>query len=117
MNSKHMPPTRSRSSRRKTRGSVLILVVALLVLMALIGTAWISTTRVDRAAAVQTVNNTQIDLLVDSVVNIAKSGAVADVAQAGFFRGGPGYAHSDAAVTDDFLAARVPQLLDEVAPQ
>ena len=35
---------------RKARpGSILILVVALLVLMALIGTAWLSTARIDRS--------------------------------------------------------------------
>ena len=38
---------------RRRSGSVLILVVALLVLMALIGTAWISTARTDRYATVQ----------------------------------------------------------------
>jgi hypothetical protein len=54
-------------------GSVLILVVALLVLMALIGTAFLSTTRVDRYATVQHTNNTEIDLLVEGVKNMAKA--------------------------------------------
>jgi len=54
-------------------GSVLILVVALLVLMALIGTAFLSTTRVDRTAVVQHTNNTEIDLLLEGVKNMAKA--------------------------------------------
>jgi hypothetical protein len=54
-------------------GSVLILVVALLVLMALIGTAFLSSTRVDRYATVQHTNNTEMDLLVEGVKNMAKA--------------------------------------------
>ena len=53
--------------RRARPGSVLILVVALLVLMALIGTAFITTTGTDRASASQNMQNTQIDLLVEGV--------------------------------------------------
>src|ERR1044072_3701564 len=48
-------------------GSVLILVVALLVLMALIGTAYISTARIDRYNSTQNTKNTQADLIVDAV--------------------------------------------------
>src|SRR4051794_38671295 len=54
-------------------GSVLILVVALLVLMALIGTAFISTTRIDRVTSIMHVNNTEVDLLVEGVKNIASA--------------------------------------------
>lgn len=54
------------------RGSVLVLVVALLVLLALVGTAYLTTTRFDRAAGVQHVTNTQIDLLVDGVRRITE---------------------------------------------
>jgi hypothetical protein len=54
-------------------GSVLILVVALLVLMALIGTAFLSTTRVDRYATAQHVTNSEIDLLLEGVKNMAKA--------------------------------------------
>src|SRR5580693_8633450 len=54
-------------------GSVLILVVALLVLMALIGTAFLSTQRSDRYNVVQNTNNTEIDLLLEGVKNMAKA--------------------------------------------
>jgi hypothetical protein len=54
-------------------GSVLILVVALLVLMALIGTAFLSTSRVDRYSAVQQTNNAETDLLLEGVKNMAKA--------------------------------------------
>ena len=103
--------------RRSRYGSVLILVVALLVLMALIGTAWISTARVDRAAAVQHGSNTQVDLLVDGVTNMAVARLVADTSEAGKFRHWTGYNHFDDAQYDDFMASRVPVLRDEIAPQ
>src|SRR6476660_4412791 len=60
-------------------GSVLILVVTLLVLMALIGTAYIATTRTDRYTSAQHVKNTQIDLLVDGVVNQVTSAVNGDL--------------------------------------
>src|SRR5437870_2133784 len=53
--------------RRSRPGSILILVVALLVLMALIATAWMSTVRMDVYTAAQNSVNTQIDLLLDGV--------------------------------------------------
>lgn len=125
MNDKPNPPTpfpRSRTPRRAQRGSVLILVVALLVLLALIGTAWISTARVDRASTIQTTTSTEADLLVDGVVNMVVSRIVEDVngtgpndASAGVHRGA-GYTHTDSPATDDFLASRVPMFLDEIAP-
>jgi hypothetical protein len=56
---------------RKSRpGSVLILVVALLVLLALMGTAYISTTRIDRNSSAQNSFNTEIDLLIEAVCKI-----------------------------------------------
>jgi hypothetical protein len=118
MNTKPFPPTRSRPTRRRSakRGSVLILVVALLVLMALIGTAWISTTRVDRAASVQNVNNVQADLMIEAVVNIAKAGILADAGDGTLVRTGPGYASSDSAVSDSYLSSRLPVFVDETAP-
>src|SRR3954468_15660727 len=105
MNTQLIQPTRrtgGRKARRSKRGSVLILIVALLVLMALIGTAWISSARVDRAATIQHASNTEIELLVDGVVNMAKSGIIADASANGVPRG-PGYVPSDSTVTDKFL--------------
>ena len=55
-----------RRFRRARSGSVLILVIALLVLMALIGTAFITTTRTDRQASTQNEYNTQVELLVQA---------------------------------------------------
>ncbi|MGH7176924.1 MAG: hypothetical protein ACREJC_06065, partial [Tepidisphaeraceae bacterium] len=57
----------------RRRGSVLILCVALLVLIALIGTAWMSTVRTDLFASQQHTANTQIDLLVEGVKNMSKA--------------------------------------------
>jgi len=109
------PAPRARR-RRSKRGSVLILVVSLLVLMALIGTAWISSTRVDRASTVQNTHNTQIDLLVDGVVNTIRATLVADLFDQGLYRRAGGkYDHSDGVLSDEFLASRVPVLRDEVA--
>jgi hypothetical protein len=65
--------------RRAQRGSVLILVVALLVLLALIGTAWMSSVRIERYASNQNTSNVQIDLLVDGVKNIAQASIVDDL--------------------------------------
>src|SRR5437773_1125228 len=67
------------SSARGRRGSIIILVVALLVLMALIGTAALSTNTIDRYATQQHTNNTEIDLLVEGVKNMAKAVLVSDV--------------------------------------
>src|SRR5262245_40906837 len=64
-------------------GSVLILVVALLVLMALIGTAWLSTAQIDRYATRQNTFNTQIELLVDGVVNNDKAAQSQDLTSIG----------------------------------
>src|SRR4051812_2755658 len=65
--------SRRRPRRRPRSGSVLILVVALLVLMALIGTAWISTARTDRYSARQHAANTEIDMLVDGMQALIKA--------------------------------------------
>src|SRR5205814_2193217 len=72
----------NRLQRRFTRsrpGSVLILCVALLVLLALIGTAMISTARVDRYSAVQHSYNTEVDLLVEGVKQLAEGAIVGDL--------------------------------------
>lgn len=62
-----------RRLRRARGGSVLILVVALLVLLALIGTAFITATGTDRVASVQHGYNVQIDLLVEGVKEMTAS--------------------------------------------
>src|SRR5687768_4417002 len=80
---RHQPPPRR---RRNVRGSVLILVVSLLVLMALIGTAWISTTRVDRANAAQHERSTHADLLADGVVRMVEAELAADLFDGQSFR-------------------------------
>jgi hypothetical protein len=59
-------PTGTGSRRR---GSVLILVIALLVLLALIGTAYLTTTQTERYTAAQNSVNTEGDLQVNGVVN------------------------------------------------
>lgn len=67
-------------------GSILILVVALLVLLALIGTAWISTARTDLYAARQHTYNTQIELLVQSATNLVNASITSDLYKDGQFR-------------------------------
>ncbi len=63
-------PTRliRRLSAARRRGSILILVVALVVLLALIGTAYLSTTQVDRYTSAQNTVNTEADLQLQGVV-------------------------------------------------
>lgn len=51
-------------------GTVLIMVVVVLVLLALIGTAYISTARVDRASSAQNGANVQVEMLVQGVENM-----------------------------------------------
>ena len=87
----------TRSSLRRARpGSILILVVALLVLVAIIGTAALSTNTIDRYATGQNNANTQIDLLVEGVKNMAKAVIVSDIkdsaAGAAYYRPAPGLA-------------------------
>ena len=58
---------------RSRPGSVLILTVVLVVLLALLGTALLSTTRTDRYTASWNQANTQIDMLVEGVKEMSKS--------------------------------------------
>ncbi len=60
-------------------GSVLILVVALLVLMALIGTAYISTTRIDRYAVKDNQTSNQVDLAASSLLSTTASAVQNDL--------------------------------------
>ncbi|MCS7033164.1 MAG: hypothetical protein NZ561_04110, partial [Phycisphaerae bacterium] len=68
---------------RRRRGSVLILVVALLVLLALVGTAYLTTTRLDRTAAVTHTVNTQKELVMESVVNYVQANVLSDILDPG----------------------------------
>src|SRR5690606_19565028 len=72
--------------RRARPGSVLIMVVGLLVVMALVGATFVTTTRIDRYASVQHSENTQIDLLLEGVINMAQATIVADVYEGGNYR-------------------------------
>ena len=73
---------------RSRPGSVLILVVALLVLMALIGTAYMSMAQDDRATSAQHSFNTEVDLLLDGVLNLTKGVVTGDLFVNGKFRPG-----------------------------
>src|SRR5438874_9538721 len=68
-----------RRFRRARPGSVLVMVVALLVMLALIGTAAMSTARLDRMSSVQHVKNTQLDIMADGVKNMAVAEVVSDL--------------------------------------
>src|SRR4051794_7478376 len=113
-----------RRFRRARSGSVLILVIALLVLMALIGTAFITTARTDRQASTQNEYNTQVDLLVQAAV-----AAESDALQRHLYFGGrfrpDGYPNWDAVgpdpiappptpapgLTDPNIASRIPMVV------
>src|SRR5690242_15401077 len=69
----------ARRLRRARPGSVLIMVVSLLALLALMGTAWIAATREDRIASQQHIANTQLDLLVEAVTNMVEGTIMADL--------------------------------------
>jgi len=76
---------------RSRPGSVLILVVALLVLLALIGTAYMTMAQGDRAAAQQHTFNTEVDLLLEGVENMVKGTVVGELFVNGQFRPANGY--------------------------
>src|SRR5438067_7902904 len=75
-----------RRFRRARPGSVLVMVVALLVMLALIGTAAMSTARLDRMSSVQHVKNTQLDIFAEAVKNMAIAEVVADLFNNGNYR-------------------------------
>src|SRR5258706_9375258 len=64
---------------RARPGSVLVMVVALLVMLALIGTAAMSTARLDRISSVQHTKNTQLDIMAEGVKNMAIANVVSDL--------------------------------------
>lgn len=68
-----------RPRRARGRGSVLVLVVALLVLLALVGTAYLTTTRVDRYAARQYDSAVRLDLLLKGWMNTVRSVVIDDL--------------------------------------
>lgn len=76
---------------RSRPGSVLILVIALLVLLALIGTAYMTMAQGDRAAAQQHTFNTEVDLLMEGVENMVKGTVVGELFASGQFRPANGY--------------------------
>lgn len=98
--------------RRRHRGSLLILVVVLLVLLALMGTAYLTSSRADRYASQQNTSNAQVDLMLDGVRQMVTTQIVAD---SPFVFAGPGAARMwDCATnntnTDDlYLAERYPE--------
>jgi hypothetical protein len=59
--------------RRTRKGSVLILVVAILVLLALMGTAYITSTRNDRAASTVAGSATSVDTVAQGIIDTLKS--------------------------------------------
>src|SRR5438874_1007791 len=84
-----------RRFRRARPGSVLVMVVALLVMLALIGTAAMSTARIDRIASVQHVANTEIDMLAESVKQMVIGQLVNDL-----FSATAGPNQTDSAILD-----------------
>src|SRR4051794_35605666 len=71
---------------RARPGSVLILVVAVLVLLALIATAWMTTVRIDRQAVARNEDTTEFDLLVEGAVNAEAAAIVRQLYAGGRFR-------------------------------
>jgi hypothetical protein len=102
-----------RSSNRR-KGSVLILVVVLLVLMALIGTAYLSTARIDRSSAAQSVSNVQFDVMFESAVDLAKGTRITPLYDSsGNFMPLNADSIRDVSPQDDLgLADRVPEIAD-----
>jgi hypothetical protein len=103
----------ARRLRTARPGSVLILVVALLVLMALIGTAWLTTARTDRQTSQQNNENVELEMLVQSAMKLVESAIVDDTVAGARFRPRPGnrpldYEHYDSPLRDPELASRVP---------
>lgn len=63
-------PKPKNKNRRRRIGSVMIMVVALLVLLALMGTAWIASVRNDRIASVDNTTNVQLDQAVGGLIDL-----------------------------------------------
>ena len=94
------------------RGTVLILTIVLLVLLALIGTAYITTTGNDRVTAQQHADNTQIELLLAGAQAIVSDAIVSD-------RFGPTNTfpvNGGGLIDRAILASRHPWVLDPTLP-
>ncbi len=104
--------------RRARPASVLILVIAVLVLLALIGAAFISTARVERYSATVNTVNTQIDLLLEGELDAAEGATAADLNAGNGFRlatsaslvnqPGGSYQTYTSPVSQAYLASRTP---------
>jgi flagellar basal body-associated protein FliL len=69
------------------RGSVLILVIVVLVLLALLGTAYITTSRADRFSAQQAVSQTQLDVALKGISDSVNGTIVNDVLETDYTNG------------------------------
>ena len=127
MPTKMIPPLRRVLARAQGRfvrsrsGSVLILVVALLVLMALIGTAYMTMAQSDRATAVQHSANTEIDLLLDGLISTVKGNLSSELFAQGAFRPAPNansssYTHVTGVGVDTTAATNYPLPAHSYAP-
>ena len=88
-------------SAPQERGMILIAVVALLTLLAITATAFLASGRNERVATRQLSVNTQADLLLDGVVNLARANVAASATQP-----------ATAGGSDRWLSSRVPTTLD-----
>ena len=101
-----------RRFRRSRPGSVLILVVALLVLMSLIGIAYVTSARVDRYSAKQNSFNTEVDLLLQALVQLTQRNITAAGGAPTDTPGGADDAHIWTSAQDStWMGDRVPVLL------
>jgi hypothetical protein len=79
--------------RRARAGSVLIIVIVLLLLLAILGAAYISTTRSARVASAQTVLSADVDSMLDGVAKVCEGVLVDDLNDTnGNLRGNTAYA-------------------------
>jgi hypothetical protein len=68
-----------RRLRRARAGSVLIIVIVLLLLLAILGAAYLSTTRSDRIASAQSVLSTNVDVMLDGIAKVCEGVIVDDL--------------------------------------
>ena len=122
-----MPATATpRPGRDRSRASILILVVALLTLLALIGTAFLVTARTDRVSAIQHVRNVRGDMAVESAINVVVSEVVGELFNQAGGAGAPeahyrrpnevGLNSGDSFRSRTLLASRVPVVPDPSLP-